>query len=145
MRNSFLLLSACLFLASCGGLNKLTTAAIETKPVGPAGVTTLTLSSAQQKVVSDGVREMISKVTVDGGESAKLIGFKAFQLPSSDGVHVCGDVSYQVEPGKPTLTVPYYLEIEELQGAPSAKRGQVGSDKLKKSKVVFMCRHVNKS
>ncbi len=103
----------------------------------------MTLSAAAKKLVSDGVREMVAKETVNGGEGAKLGRFTAFRLPSKTGVHVCGDVSYQLEPGKQTASAPYYLEFIDQDGKLEAKRGQVGFDKLKKSKVEFMCRHKN--
>lgn len=113
-------------------------------PVGDLShVQSMALSSAQRKMVSDGVREMVAKVTVNGGEGARLSGFKAFSLSPNSGVHVCGDVSYQTEPGKPVLSAPYYLELEGQNDNPVAKRGQVGFDTLKKSKVTFLCRHVN--
>jgi len=127
----------CLLLASCGGLTKQPGAAIL------PGAQSVTLSKAAKKLVSDGVREMVAKETVNGGEGAKLGGFTAFRLPAKTGIHVCGDVSYQHEPGKPTASAPYYLEFTDQNGTLEAKRGQVGFDKLKKSKVEFMCRHKN--
>ncbi len=137
MNNKPLIIPLCLLLASCGGLTK------QADPVTLPGAQGVTLSLAQKKLVSDGVREMVAKETVNGGEGAKLAGFKAFRLPSNTGIHVCGDVSYQLEPGKPMASAPYYLEFTDQEGSLEAKRGQIGFNKLKKSKVTFMCRHAN--
>ncbi len=152
MNNSLYLLPVLLLLSSCGMAGKLTSSA--QNPVSERGasvlnddserVTAYNLTSAQKKVVNDGVREMVAKVTVNGGEGAELLTLKAFRLSSGSGVHVCGDVRYQKEPGQSPLSTPYYLELESADGPPVAKRGQVGADKLKRSKVIFMCRHVNK-
>ena len=136
MKNTYLIAPICLLLASCGGLN-------EPAPANLSGVQTVSLNSAQQKLVSDGVREMVAKETVSGGEDAKLSNFKAFSLLPGSSVHVCGDVSYQLEPGEATKSASYYLEFTDQNGALEAIRGQVGFDVLKKSKVTFMCRHVN--
>ena len=130
-----LIVPLCLLLASCGGLTK------QPDAVVLPGARSVTLSIAAKKLVSDGVREMVASETVNGGEGAKLGGFTAFRLPAKNGIHVCGDVSYQLEPGKPTASAPYYLEFIDQDGTLEAKRGQVGFDKLKKSKVEFMCRH----
>jgi hypothetical protein len=135
MRYNILVLPVVLGLAACGTTGKLI-------PVSFNGSQSPGLTSAQRKVVSDGVREMVAKETVNGGEGAKLDDFRVFRVPSREGLQVCGHVSYQVEPGKPVISAPYYLELEELDGQPAAKRGQVGFDKLRKSKVTFMCRHV---
>ncbi len=137
MKNTSLIVSICFLLAGCGGLLKQTEAV---KPTGPQSVT---LSAAAKKLVSDGVREMVAKETVNGGEGAKIGRFTAFRLPPKTGIHVCGDVSYQLEPGKPMASAPYYLEFSDLDGKLEATRGQVGFDNLKKSKVKFMCRHKN--
>ncbi|MCP4933925.1 MAG: hypothetical protein GY927_06890 [bacterium] len=107
------------------------------------GVQSIALTTAAKKLVTDRVREMVAKKTVNGGEGARLGRFTAFRLPAKTGIHVCGDVSYQVEPGKLTVSAPYYLEFTDQGGTLEAKRGQVGFDKLKKSKVEFMCRHKN--
>ncbi len=137
MNNTPLIVPFCLLLASCGGLTK------QTDAVKLPGAQSVTLSMAAKKLVSDGVREMVAKETVNGGEGAKIGGFTAFRLPPKTGIHVCGDVSYQLEPGKPTVSAPYYLEFSDQGGKLEATRGQVGFDKLKKSKVKFMCRHKN--
>ncbi len=134
MNNSLLLVPLGLLLASCGGLSK-------PAPINQSGAQAVALTIAQRKLVSDGVREMVAKETVNGGEDAKLQGFTAFRLPSNSGIHVCGDVSYQIEPGKATASAPYYLEFIDENGTLEAKRGQVGFNNLKKSKVKFMCRH----
>lgn len=85
---------------------------------------------------------MVANVTANGGESAKLVAMRAFILRPNGGVHVCGEVNFQMEPGKALLAAPYYIELEKLDGLPAAKRGQIGFDELKKSKVTFMCRHL---
>ena len=136
MNKVYLIAPLCLFLTNCGGLN-------EPAPERLSGAQSVSLSSAQKKMVSDGVREMVAKQSLNGGEGAKLSGFNAFRLPPNSGIHVCGDVSYQLTPEKPTSSAPYYLELEDRTGALEAKRGQIGVDKLKKSKVIFMCRHAN--
>ncbi len=136
MKNSFYYLPVCLALAGCGQFGK-------PASEGPSGVQKVVLSAAQKQIVTAGVREMVSKGTVNGGESARLASLRAFTLQPGGGVHVCGDVSYQLEAGKGSLFAPYYVELEEIEGNPSAKRGQVGFDELKKSKVTFMCRHLS--
>lgn len=133
-----------LLLAGCGSLNKISLTPVPAVvPVSISGAQSASLTDVQKQIVNDGVREMVAKVTVDGGESAKLIGMKAFIRPPNGGVHVCGNVNFQIEPGQSLVSAPYYIELEELDSASSAKRGQIGTDELKKSKVTFMCRHLS--
>ena len=135
MKTQLLLIPVCLLLASCGSSNKPSSAELP-------GAQRLTLSGAQRAIVTNGVREMISKGTANGGESAKLDRSEAFTVKPGGGVHVCGDVSYRMEPGKAAVSAPFYLEIENRDGTSVAKRGQIGFDEMKKSKVNFMCRHI---
>ncbi len=126
-------------MPGCGNMPELPSASTKSQPVE---IQPLALTTAQKKLVSDSVREMVAGVTASGGEDAIVRSYRAFRLVSRKGIQICGDVSYQSEPGKKPVSTPYYVEIEERDGVLSASRGQIGTDKLKRSKVSFMCRHM---
>ena len=131
VKNSFIFLLIAFVLSGCGGADR------SVSSTGSAAHL-ISLSKDQQRIVQAGLREMVTKATQNAGHRVKSAGLKAFRLSNSDAIQVCGDVSYG---SKKTglVNAPYYLELAQKQGRIFAKRGQIGLDNLKKSKVIFMC------
>jgi len=99
-----------------------------------AGVTLVSLSQAQNKIVVDGVRQMVDN------RGAQLKAITATRNAEQPGVHVCGYVVAKDANGKDGQDVPFYVELREAEGKPVAERGQVASDPSKLSKIKFVCR-----
>lgn len=99
-----------------------------------AGVTRVSLSQAQNKIVVDGVRQMVAN------SGAQLKAITATRKGEQPGVHVCGYVVAKGANGKDGQDVPFYVELREAEGKPVAERGQVASDPSKLSKINFVCR-----
>jgi hypothetical protein len=117
-----------LFLAGCasGGSRPTSTQ--------HAGVTRVSLSQAQNKIVVDGVRQMVAN------SGAQLKAITATRVSEQPGVHVCGYVVAKDANGKDGQDVPFYVELRLVEGKPVAERGQVASDPSKLAKIKFVCR-----
>ncbi len=110
-------------------------------PSGLSGKHAIALTPQQHEIVDQGVGEMMDRVMPGSSREMRLRGIHAFVLKPGGPVQVCGDVT----PGSGSVgelrkTFPWYLELENRNGVPVARRGQVGSDKLKRAKVLFLCR-----
>jgi hypothetical protein len=97
-------------------------------------VTRVALTQAQNKIIEDGVRQMVSN------NAAQLKAITATRIPEQPGIHVCGYVMKKDANGKDGPDVPFYVELREAEGKPVAERGQVGTDPSKLSKIKFVCR-----
>ncbi len=104
-------------------------------PASQVGVARVALTQAQNKVVEDGVRQMVENA------GAQLKAVTATRNASLPGVHVCGYVMSKDAGGKDGPDLPFYVELREVEGKPVAERGQVGTDPSKLSKIKFVCRH----
>lgn len=122
-----------LLLTGCGGVGQPSSLALDR-------VQMVTLSSTQQKVVRSGVSEIVANAARTGSSQTSSGSFSAFRLNSGDIIHVCGEAHYKMQAGKAAKTAPFFMELANKNGQPYAKRGQVGFDKLKKSKVVYLCK-----
>lgn len=98
------------------------------------GVTRVALTQAQNKIIEDGVRQMVQD------KGAQLKAVTSTRIPEQPGVHVCGYVMSKNANGKDGPDVPFYVELREAEGKPVAERGQVGTDPSKLSKIRFVCR-----
>ena len=123
-----LTLAAMALLGGCaGGGNR-------AGPASQEGVARVALTQAQNKVVEDGVRQMVENA------GAQLKAVTATRNASLPGVHVCGYVMSKDASGKEGPDLPFYVELREAEGKPVAERGQVGTDPSKLSKIKFVCR-----
>ncbi|MCF6199277.1 MAG: hypothetical protein L3J67_07765 [Hyphomicrobiaceae bacterium] len=127
-----------LLLTGCGGGGQPSSLALNS-------VQMITLSRTEQKVVRSGVSEIVANAARTGSSQASSGSFNAFRYNSGDIINVCGEARYKMEAGKPAKTAPFFMELANRNGQPYAKRGQVGFDKLKKSKVVYLCQKANGS
>lgn len=98
------------------------------------GVTRIALNEAQNKVVEDGVRQMVANA------GARLKAVTSTRIPEQPGIHVCGYVMSKDANGKDGPDLPFYVELREAEGKSVAERGQVGTDPSKLSKIKFVCR-----
>lgn len=114
-------------LSACASANR-------PAPVAQSGVSRITLTSAQSKLVDDGVKQMVEN------QGAQLSAVSAISIAQQPGVHVCGYVKTQDAAGKEGPDLPFYVELRELNGKSVTERGQVGSDPSKTSKIKFVCR-----
>ena len=126
----------CLSLAGCGTMGQPDSSAHE-------GVQTVVLSKAQDKVVRDGVREIVANAAKSGSSQATSSHISAYRLSGKALVNVCGEAHYKMTADGRTRTAPFFMEVADKEGVPYAKRGQVGFDKLKKAKVVYLCNRAN--
>lgn len=103
-------------------------------PIAETGVSRVTLTAAQSKLVEDGVKQMVEN------PGAQLSAISATSIARQPGVHVCGYVKTKGAAGKEGPDLPFYVELREANGKPVTERGQVGSDASKTSKINFVCR-----
>lgn len=103
-------------------------------PSAASGVSRVTLTAAQSKLVEDGVKQMVEN------PGAQLSAITATSIAQQPGVHVCGYVKTKDAAGKEGPDLPFYVELREANGKPVTERGQVGSDPSKTSKINFVCR-----
>jgi len=136
MKNSIGAGLVCLLLSGCGASNQPAFSVADK-------VQALSLSSIQKKVVRDGVREIVANAADTKTSQASSGSFKAFRLNSGAIVNVCGEVRYKMAADKPARMAPFFMEVAQKEGQAYAKRGQVGFDKLKKAKVVYLCNRGN--
>ena len=133
---------ACVLIVGCSQNNSPTqsTAQLNSGPAveGPvvlgASGKIVQLTPAQLQVVQAGVGQMIG--TTAGG-AVTLAQTKALSVADRPGLQVCG----MVKPAAGGTSVPYYLELGDVGGTPTALRGQVASDKARLAKIRFVCRH----
>lgn len=103
----------------------------ETGPPRPVALT-----AKQLQAIQGGVKQMLANPG-----SARFSAATAVALPGQPGVHVCGHVRHKDGAGSYGADLPYYLELRDRDGKPTAERGQVGTDDAKRAKITFMCRH----
>lgn len=114
-------------LSACSSANR-------PAPVSETGARRIALTSAQSKLVEDGVKEMMES------PGAQLSAVTAISMAQQPGIHVCGYVKSPGAAGKEGPDLPFYVELREADGKPVTERGQVGSDPSKISKIKFVCR-----
>lgn len=109
--------------------------ALNSTPGNSAGAAARTLSAAQIAATQAGVQKMVPNAA-----TAKFSNHAARIIANKPGIHVCGYVNYLDSDNLKTVEQPYYVELREVNGQPSAERGQVGGDPGKLAKVRFLCR-----
>lgn len=107
---------------------------MKSSEASPTGHAFIDLNKAQLNAVQSATRQIIPNP-----DSAKFSSAKAINLAGEQSLHVCGHVRFR-QNGSYGKDLPYYMELKDGSSKPEVKRGQVGDNPSRLSKVRFMCR-----
>ncbi len=110
-------------------------AAQRVEPAGQGAGRQVTLSPQQVEAVRAGVIQMIGDAA-----NAQFSRVTALTFAAAPGIHVCGHVTYAPASGEAGGPKRYYVELRDIDGKPTAERGQLGATQRTLAQVDFMCR-----